>query len=90
MDLRVAALQKWSKISPARPESTVTERVLTRLTGLGRLSSLRLPSPPSSPPALSLLRALRRTSDMSGHFSGNISRVSEALTVYSRCSLMTV
>ena len=63
MDLRVAALQKWSNISPASPESTVTERVLTRLTGLGRLSSLLRPS--SSPPARSLLRARRLTSDMS-------------------------
>ena len=63
MDLRVAALQKWSKISPARPESTVTDIVLTRLTGRALLSSLLRPS--SSPPALSLLRALRRTSVMS-------------------------
>ena len=63
MDLRVAALQKWSKISPASPESTVTDIVLTRLTGLARLSSLLRPS--SSPPALSLLRALRLTSAMS-------------------------
>ena len=60
MDLRVAALQKWSNISPASPESTLTDIVLTRLTGRGLLSSLLLPS--SS--ALSLLRALRRTSDM--------------------------
>ena len=63
MDLRVAALQKWSNISPASPESTVADIVLTRLTGLARLSSLLLPS--SSPPALSLLRALRLTSAMS-------------------------
>ena len=44
MDLRVPALQKWSKISPARAASTEVDMVRTRETGLGLLPSWSLSS----------------------------------------------